>query len=120
RLVLAAGPGERLLAPRPPVHGVLLVLEEIGAGFIGKAVHDSCPSVSAPNRRRRRMIRHPGKSRQGIIAEVTGPEVRQNRFDIATMQLDRSDTIFALASGAGRAGIAVMRLSGPACRFVLE
>jgi tRNA modification GTPase TrmE len=66
------------------------------------------------------MIRHPGIPRGIIIAEMTGPDVRQNRFDIATMQLDRNDTIFALASGAGRAGIAVMRLSGPACRFVLE
>ncbi|WP_055459500.1 tRNA uridine-5-carboxymethylaminomethyl(34) synthesis GTPase MnmE [Chelatococcus sambhunathii] len=36
------------------------------------------------------------------------------------MQISRNDTIFALASGAGRAGIAVVRLSGPACRFVLE
>ncbi len=35
--------------------------------------------------------------------------------------LDRSNlekTIFALASGAGRAGVAVIRLSGPACRSV--
>ncbi len=36
------------------------------------------------------------------------------------MQMDRNDTIIALASGAGRAGIAVVRISGPACRFVLE
>lgn len=31
-----------------------------------------------------------------------------------------SDTIFALSSGVGRAAIAVIRLSGPAVRFVLE
>lgn len=52
---------------------------------------------------------------------LNGPKrARRNRFDIATMLPDRNDTIFALASGAGRAGIAVLRLSGPACRFVLE
>ena len=48
------------------------------------------------------------------------PGAHQIRFDIATMQPDQNDTIFALASGAGRAGIAVVRVSGPACRFVLE
>lgn len=32
----------------------------------------------------------------------------------------RQDTIFALASGEGPTGIAVIRLSGPKCRFVLE
>ena len=31
-----------------------------------------------------------------------------------------TDTIFALASGAGRAAVAVIRLSGPGCRSVLE
>lgn len=32
----------------------------------------------------------------------------------------RDDTIFALASGAGRAGVALMRLSGPAAKFCLN
>lgn len=33
-----------------------------------------------------------------------------------TSDLTNDDTIFAMASGAGRSAIAVMRLSGPACR----
>ena len=31
-----------------------------------------------------------------------------------------NDTIFAVASGAGRAAIAVLRLSGPAARNIVE
>jgi len=31
-----------------------------------------------------------------------------------------ADTIYALASGAGKAGVAVIRISGPACRHVLD
>jgi tRNA modification GTPase len=38
----------------------------------------------------------------------------------ARVMLPRSDTIFALASGSGRAAIAVIRLSGPACPAALE
>jgi tRNA modification GTPase len=38
----------------------------------------------------------------------------------ARVMFPRSDTIFALASGAGRAAIAVIRLSGPACAGALE
>lgn len=32
----------------------------------------------------------------------------------------RDDTIFALASGAGRAGVAMVRVSGPAARFAVQ
>jgi tRNA modification GTPase len=32
----------------------------------------------------------------------------------------RGETIYALASGAGRAGVAMVRVSGPAARFVLQ
>ena len=39
RLVLGAGARERLLAPRVPVHRVVGVLEEVGAGFLREAVH---------------------------------------------------------------------------------
>ena len=38
RLVLGAGARERLLAPRVPVDGVVLVLEQVGAGLVGEAV----------------------------------------------------------------------------------
>ena len=34
--------------------------------------------------------------------------------------LDGSDTIFAVASGAGRTAISVIRISGPACRSILK
>ena len=33
RLVLGFGPGEGFIAPGHPVHGVVLVLKQIGAGF---------------------------------------------------------------------------------------
>ena len=36
------------------------------------------------------------------------------------MELGNQDTIFALSSGDPPAGIAVVRISGPKCRFVLE
>ena len=39
RLVFAARPFERLLAPRIPVHGILCVLAEVRARFPGKAIH---------------------------------------------------------------------------------
>ena len=38
RLVLGAGPGERLLAPRIPVDRVVGVLEQVRAGLVGEAV----------------------------------------------------------------------------------
>src|SRR5207249_3243647 len=38
RLALLAGPRERLLAPRKPVHRVVRVLEEVGAGGVDEAV----------------------------------------------------------------------------------
>ena len=38
RLVGALGLGQRLGAPGPPVHGVVLVLQQIGAGLAGEAV----------------------------------------------------------------------------------
>src|SRR5262249_59716539 len=37
-LALLLGLGERLLAPRVPVHGVVGVLEQVGAGLAGEAV----------------------------------------------------------------------------------
>ncbi len=41
RLVLGAGSGEGLVAPRVPVDRVRGVLEEVRARFLGEAVHDS-------------------------------------------------------------------------------
>jgi tRNA modification GTPase len=40
-------------------------------------------------------------------------------FEPSRLLATADDTIFALASGAGRAAIAAMRLSGPGCRAVL-
>ncbi len=45
RLVLGAGPLERLLAPRVPVHGVLGVLEQIRARLVREAIHGSRASL---------------------------------------------------------------------------
>jgi len=38
RLVLRARLGEGLIVPREPVHGVVLVLEQVGRFFAGKAI----------------------------------------------------------------------------------
>ena len=39
RLLLGAGELERLVSPRMPVHGVLGMLQEVGAGLAGQAIH---------------------------------------------------------------------------------
>jgi hypothetical protein len=39
RLALGARAGERLLAPRVPVDGVVLVLEEVGRRLLGESIH---------------------------------------------------------------------------------
>ena len=46
-----------------------------------------------------------------------------NRVEISAADLNVSretKTIFALSSGVGKAGVAVIRISGPSARFVLE
>ncbi|MDQ0396060.1 tRNA uridine-5-carboxymethylaminomethyl(34) synthesis GTPase MnmE [Labrys monachus] len=41
-------------------------------------------------------------------------------MNVPSLRYGENDTIFALASGAGRSGVAVIRLSGPGVRFGLE
>ena len=51
RLVLRPRARERLLAPRVPVDGVVLVLEEVGAGLVGEPVrHSRANYPSGPTR----------------------------------------------------------------------
>ncbi len=40
RFIFGAGSGESIRPPRIPVNRIVLVLEEIGAGFVGEAVHE--------------------------------------------------------------------------------
>ena len=47
RLVLGAGPGERLLAPRVPVDRVVGVLAQVRAGLVGESVHSACTRAAA-------------------------------------------------------------------------
>jgi tRNA modification GTPase len=39
---------------------------------------------------------------------------------MSTVRSEPRDTIFALASGAGRAGVAIIRVSGPRAELALE
>ena len=52
RAILVAGARERLLTPRVPVHGVVLVLEQIRRGLVGQPVHTDrflpCPIIAKP------------------------------------------------------------------------
>ena len=65
RLVLLAGAGEGLLAPREPIHRIVLVLQEVGRFFARQAVfmwsgHEGglsqdLPKVTSPNHCKRRV-----------------------------------------------------------------
>ena len=72
RLVLAAGAGERLLAPRVPVDRVVRVLEQVGGGLCGESVRHSRSQVvqrlshvpsSRNGHRGRRPARRPAPTR---------------------------------------------------------
>ena len=49
----AAGPGERLLAPRVPVDRVVGVLAQVRAGLVGEAVHVATGGRASPSSNRR-------------------------------------------------------------------
>ena len=87
RLVLVPRLGERLFAPRVPVHRVVGVLQEVGTGFLGEAVHAHTLPCEAGSNRRARSRAHDERRRAGQdesaghpdVGRVLGPESRPGR-----------------------------------------
>ena len=78
------------------MHRVVLVLQQVGTGLVVQAVFAI------------------------IVASEHGIELRAvSSNEYATAMMTDGSTIFALSSGAGRAGVAVIRVSGPAAREAL-
>ena len=72
RLLLVARAGQRLLAPRVPVDGVVLVLEEVGGGLVGEAVHGHVGCLSMSHHRET-VTADPGPPAAGPIPTPSSP-----------------------------------------------
>ena len=104
--------GECFRSPRPPMDGIFLVLEKIGARLVLQAV-----------------FAHGGLSfaHLGFVMGALGKDatkefrdwIAKARIYAYANSMTDASTIYALSSAPGRAGVAVIRLSGPAARDAL-
>ena len=108
RLARALGFRQRLVAPGPPVHRVVLVLEEIGARLAREPVRSAVLAVCSTW----------GVAAPSLKLNAASSARCGDPMSDATHYQSRSDTICALASGAGRAAVAVIRVSGRPCRDI--
>src|SRR5436190_4831263 len=108
RFVATLGFGESVGPPGPPVHGIVLVLQQIWTGRLGKPVFAGAVAVT---------------SHAGHNGPCARSFKRNSRFACASIarqvMSSDSDTIFALSSGRPPAAIAVVRISGPRAGFAL-
>src|SRR5262249_11695994 len=102
RLGRRLGLRQRLRTPRSPMDGIVLVLQEIGARFEPAAVlAHGCSGFGG------------GRSRLRPYDYDSRPTVPRKRSVMGESQ-SAAPTIFALSTASGRAGVAVVRISGPA------
>ncbi len=112
RPIEALGLCKRLFAPFPPVDRVVAVLEQVGRACLLEAVHDAASGwMSASCEAERGAATGLKLRRPAGSAPVWILKVQDMRSD---------DTIFAPASGFGRAAVCVIRISGPQSRFMVE
>ena len=119
RLAGALGFGQRLRPPRPPVDWIILVLEQVGAGFQVQAIFRHGASLHGAFRLS--FVERPEGARLSAGMTISHSiQVAGGGFSSYAKAMADGSTIFALSSGAGKAGIAVIRVSGPGVRVVMS